>query len=158
MAIVPLADVWIDANFREEQLRRIRVGQPVTVHADLYGSDVAYRGTVAGLAAGSGSAFALLPAQNASGNWIKIVQRVPVRIRLEPGALAAHPLRIGLSTFVQVDVRDSSGPLVARSVRTTAAPAAAEEGADQAIEARIRALLEANGAGGGAVSGGRRGP
>ncbi len=89
--------MWIDANFKEGQLARMRVGQPVTVKADIYGGDVTYHGHVEGLGAGSGSAFALLPPQNASGNWIKIVQRVPVRIALDPKELAAHPLRVGLS-------------------------------------------------------------
>ena len=83
MAVVPLADVWIDANFKEVQLARMRVGQPVTVNADIYGGSVAYHGHIEGMGAGSGTAFALLPPQNASGNWIKIVQRVPVRIALD---------------------------------------------------------------------------
>ena len=95
LAVVPLDDVWIDANFKEVQLKRMRAGQPVTVRADLYGGGVTYHGRVVGIAAGSGSAFALLPAQNASGNWIKIVQRVPVRILLDAGEIKAHPLASG---------------------------------------------------------------
>jgi membrane fusion protein (multidrug efflux system) len=117
MAIVPLGRLWLEANFREVQLRRMRIGQPATVIADLYGGHVTYHGRVAGLGMGTGSAFALLPAQNATGNWIKVVQRVPVRIALDPGELAAHPLRIGLSTVVTVDVRDTSGPQLAPTAR-----------------------------------------
>src|SRR5581483_8286923 len=93
LAVVPLDDVWIDANFKEVQLKRMRAGQPVKVRTDVYGHSVTYHGRVVGLAAGSGSAFALLPAQNASGNWIKIVQRLPVRIALDPKELKDHPLR-----------------------------------------------------------------
>src|SRR5690606_777975 len=106
MAVVPLHQVWVDANFKESQLRRIRIGQPVRVTADLYGDQVAFDGRVAGLGAGTGSTFALLPAQNATGNWIKVVQRIPVRVVLEPAQLAAHPLRVGLSMHASVDVRD----------------------------------------------------
>src|SRR6202012_1833255 len=111
MAVVPLNNVWIDANFKEVQLARMRVGQPVTVKADIYGGSVTYHGHIEGLGAGSGSAFALLPPQNASGNWIKIVQRVPVRIALDPKELADHPLRLGLSVAVKVDIRDTSGAM-----------------------------------------------
>lgn len=114
MAVIPLDQVWIDANFKETQLRQMRIGQPVEITADLYGSDVTYSGTVDSLAAGTGSAFALLPAQNATGNWIKIVQRVPVRIHLNPDQLKDHPLRIGLSTVVDVDLHDQSGPALAQ--------------------------------------------
>lgn len=109
MAVVPLHEVWIDANFKETQLREMRIGQPVTIEADLYGDDVTYQGHVESLGVGTGSAFSLLPAQNASGNWIKIVQRLPVRIRLDDEALEKHPLRIGLSTTVTVDLHDQSG-------------------------------------------------
>ncbi|MBA1202759.1 HlyD family efflux transporter periplasmic adaptor subunit [Pseudomonas capeferrum] len=114
MAVIPLNQVWIDANFKETQLRDMRIGQPVEVTADLYGSDVIYSGTVDSLGAGTGSAFALLPAQNATGNWIKIVQRVPVRIHLDPEQLQRHPLRIGLSTVVEVNLHDQSGPVLAQ--------------------------------------------
>ena len=112
MALVPLQTMWVDANFKESQLKDIRIGQPVTVHADLYGNDVSYRGQVAGLSAGTGSVFSLLPPQNATGNWIKVVQRVPVRITLDARDLAAHPLRLGLSMHVSVDTRSQDGPLV----------------------------------------------
>lgn len=119
MTVIALHDLWVDANFKESQLAHIRIGQPATVEADLYGSDVEFRGRVIGLAAGTGSAFALLPPQNASGNWIKVVQRVPVRIELDPGQLEKTPLRIGLSTHVRVDTHDRSG-----RVLPAAAPAA----------------------------------
>ncbi|MNJ24316.1 Multidrug export protein EmrA [compost metagenome] len=114
MAVIPLDQLWIDANFKETQLRNMRIGQPVDIVADLYGSDVKYSGTIDSLGAGTGSAFALLPAQNATGNWIKIVQRVPVRIHINAEQLAAHPLRIGLSTQVTVDLHDQSGPVLAQ--------------------------------------------
>ncbi|WP_313644305.1 efflux RND transporter periplasmic adaptor subunit [Pseudomonas sp.] len=114
MAVIPLNEVWIDANFKETQLRDMRIGQPVEISADLYGGDVKYSGTVDSLGAGTGSAFALLPAQNATGNWIKIVQRVPVRIHLNADQLKDHPLRIGLSTVVEVDLHDQSGPALAQ--------------------------------------------
>src|SRR5581483_7080459 len=117
LAIVPLDRLRIEANFKEVQLNQMRIGQPVRVVADLYGSRVEYRGTIEGLGMGTGAAFALLPAQNATGNWIKVVQRVPVRITLDPQQLVEHPLRIGLSTRVRVDVRDASGPQLARSAR-----------------------------------------
>ena len=106
LAVVPLQGAWIDANFKEPQLRHIQVGQAVTVSTDLYGGRVEYHGVVASIAAGSGGAFSLLPPQNATGNWIKVVQRVPVRIALDPKELAAHPLRVGLSTDVTVDTHD----------------------------------------------------
>jgi membrane fusion protein (multidrug efflux system) len=112
MAVVPLSNVWVDANFKEGQLEDMRVGQPVEITADIYGGGVTYHGKVEGLGAGSGSAFALLPPQNASGNWIKIVQRVPVRIALDPKDLKDHPLRVGLSVDAEVDVRDTSGSVI----------------------------------------------
>ena len=144
MALVPLDDVWVDANFKEVQLRNMRVGQPVILHADLYGSGVDFHGTVAGLSAGSGSAFALLPAQNASGNWIKIVQRLPVRINLSPRELQAHPLRLGLSISADVDVRDASGPVVSNEVRNVPQPIQASAGDDPELEARIHAIVAQN--------------
>jgi membrane fusion protein (multidrug efflux system) len=112
MAVVPLSGVWIDANVKEPQLRAIRVGQPATVSADLYGSQVEYHGKVAGIAAGTGGAFSLLPPQNATGNWIKVVQRVPVRIALDPAELKEHPLRIGLSTIVKIDTHNRDGSVL----------------------------------------------
>ncbi|HWU84716.1 MAG TPA: HlyD family efflux transporter periplasmic adaptor subunit, partial [Rhodocyclaceae bacterium] len=112
MAVVPLDDVWVDANFKESQLEDLRIGQPVTLTADVYGSGQEYHGHVVGLGAGTGAAFSLLPAQNATGNWIKIVQRLPVRIALDRKELHEHPLRIGLSMNVSVDVHDQSGKAV----------------------------------------------
>ena len=112
LAIVPLDQLWVDANFKESELRNIRVGQPALVEADMYGSKVEFHGKVVGLSAGTGSAFSLLPAQNAGGNWIKVVQRLPVRIALDAAELRAHPLRIGLSTTVKVDISKTDGPVL----------------------------------------------
>jgi membrane fusion protein (multidrug efflux system) len=119
MSIVPLDGVWVDANFKEVQLRRMRIGEPVTMTADVYGSKVKYHGRVIGFSAGTGSAFATLPAQNATGNWIKIVQRLPVRIQFDQKELEAHPLRIGLSMQVDADTRDDSGTQLGAAVNTT---------------------------------------
>ncbi|MGV8917144.1 MAG: HlyD family efflux transporter periplasmic adaptor subunit [Pseudomonas sp.] len=112
MAVIPLNEVWVDANFKETQLGQMRIGQAVDIESDIYGSKVKYSGTVDSVGAGTGSAFALLPAQNATGNWIKIVQRIPVRIHIAPEQLTDHPLRIGLSTVVDVDLHDQSGPML----------------------------------------------
>ena len=120
LSIVPLEHVWVEANFKEVQLRDMRIGQPVRMTADLYGEDIEYHGHVVGFGAGTGSAFALLPAQNATGNWIKIVQRVPVRIDLDAAEIKAHPLRIGLSMSASVEVRDSSGPQLREAVAADA--------------------------------------
>ncbi|CAM2152644.1 membrane fusion protein, multidrug efflux system [Pararobbsia alpina] len=109
MAIVPLNEVWVDANFKEVQLQHVRIGQPVIMTADVYGSHIQYHGHVVGFSAGTGSAFAVLPAQNATGNWIKVVQRLPTRIALDPHELAEHPLRVGLSMEVDVDTKDDRG-------------------------------------------------
>ncbi|MGB6307367.1 MAG: HlyD family efflux transporter periplasmic adaptor subunit, partial [Steroidobacteraceae bacterium] len=144
LAVVPLDDVWVDANFKEGQLARMRTGQPVTVRTDLYGRSVTYRGHVVGIAAGSGNAFALLPSQNASGNWIKIVQRLPVRILLDPAELKAHPLRVGLSTTVRVDLHDTSGPLMTAAVRNVPQPRQASAGDDPGVGTRIAAIIADN--------------
>ncbi|PWU27818.1 EmrA/EmrK family multidrug efflux transporter periplasmic adaptor subunit [Pseudomonas sp. RW407] len=114
MAVIPLEQVWIDANFKETQLQHMRIGQPVEIRSDLYGGTVKYQGSVESLGVGTGSAFSLLPAQNATGNWIKIVQRVPVRIRVDARQLEEHPLRIGLSMDVNVDLHDQSGPALSQ--------------------------------------------
>ncbi len=108
MTVVPVQQIYVDANFKEVQLGKVRIGQQVQLHSDLYGSDVVYSGTVAGLSGGSGAAFAAIPAQNATGNWIKVVQRLPVRIQLNAEELAAHPLRVGLSMQVTIDTRTGS--------------------------------------------------
>ncbi len=146
MAIVPLDQLWVDANFKESQLRNVRIGQRVTLTTDLYGSKVPYHGRVLGLAAGTGSAFALLPAQNATGNWIKVVQRLPVRIGLDSKEIAEHPLRIGLSVIASVDLHEETGrPVTAARV----APQAALTGAplasiEAAVKAKIAAIIAAN--------------
>ena len=145
MAVVPLSHVWIDANFKEVQLARMRVGQPVTVKADIYGGGVTYHGHIEGLGAGSGSAFALLPPQNASGNWIKIVQRVPVRIALDPQDIAKHPLRVGLSVTVDADVRDQSGPLVTSRVGAGITRANTGEDSGPMADEMIARILRENG-------------
>jgi membrane fusion protein (multidrug efflux system) len=119
MAVVPLHGVWVDANFKETQLTHMRIGQPVTIESDVYGSAVAYKGKVQSLGVGTGSAFSLLPAQNATGNWIKIVQRVPVRVVFDdPAQLQKHPLRLGMSVTVDVNLHDQSGPTLAQQSPT----------------------------------------
>ncbi|WP_206952604.1 HlyD family secretion protein [Trinickia acidisoli] len=118
MAIVPLESVWVDANFKEVQLKHMRIGQPVELTADIYGSSVVYHGKVVGFSAGTGSAFSLLPAQNATGNWIKVVQRLPVRVALDPAELRTHPLRIGLSMQVDVDIKNDTGSQLSTAQNT----------------------------------------
>lgn len=113
MIVAPLQQAYVDANFKEGQLRRVQIGQPVELHSDLYGERVTYHGRVEGLGGGTGSAFAVIPAQNATGNWIRVVQRVPVRISLDPRELAEHPLRVGLSMEARIDVREPSATDVA---------------------------------------------
>jgi membrane fusion protein, multidrug efflux system len=145
MAIVPLDQVWVDANFKEPQLAAMRVGQPAALKADLYGNKVVYHGTVAGFGAGTGAAFALLPAQNATGNWIKIVQRVPVRIALDPGELALHPLQIGLSMQVDVDTRRTDGGSLPLFSRTPPAYTTdVYDSVDTASAQRVKAIIAAN--------------
>ncbi len=146
MSVVPLTHVWVDANFKEVQLAKMRIGQPVAITADLYGGGVTYHGHIAGLGAGSGNAFALLPPQNASGNWIKIVQRVPVRIALDPDELQSHPLRVGLSVSADVDVHDQSGPLVATTSATTVMRGNTGDDTKAATDALIAKILSENGA------------
>jgi membrane fusion protein (multidrug efflux system) len=146
LTIVPLHDLWVDANFKESQLTHIRIGQTAHVHADVYGGDVTYDGRVEGLAAGTGGAFALLPAQNASGNWIKVVQRVPVRIALDTKQLEKNPLRVGLSTEVTVDTHDRGGAVLAqqpasKAVAQTSVYSADFAAADKAADAIVKANL-----------------
>jgi membrane fusion protein (multidrug efflux system) len=114
MTVIPLNSLWVDANFKEVQLRHLRIGQPAEVRSDLYGGSFIYHGHVKGMSAGTGAAFALLPAQNASGNWIKVVQRVPVRIQIDDADLAKSPLRVGLSATVTVDTTTQTGPVLAQ--------------------------------------------
>lgn len=148
MAVVPLDKAWVEANFKENQLREMRIGQPVKLTADLYGGKVEYEGRVAGLGAGTGAAFALLPAQNATGNWIKVVQRVPVRIELDARQLAQHPLRVGLSMEAVVDTTSTEGTPVAAAQaapreNTTAVFDSQRGTADQRVEQIVRANLAA---------------
>jgi membrane fusion protein (multidrug efflux system) len=143
MAVVPLDRLWVDANFRETQLKDIRIGQPATITADMYGGKIVYHGKVIGLGAGSGNAFALLPPQNASGNWIKIVQRVPVRIGLNANELRQNPLRVGLSATVTVDTADQRGPRIGTTA-TQAYRTPATDANDPAVEARIAQIIAAN--------------
>ena len=119
MAVVNTDQMWLDANFKETQLTHMRIGQPVEIHFDLYGKDKTFNGKVVGIEMGTGSAFSLLPTQNATGNWIKVVQRVPVRIQLDPQQLAENPLRIGLSATVKVNVSDSQGETLRNQAPTT---------------------------------------
>ena len=143
MAVVPLDGAWIDANFRETQLADLRVGQPVTIKSDMYGGDVVFHGKVLGLSAGSGSAFAILPAQNASGNWIKVTQRLPVRIALDPNELRKDPLQIGLSVKVTVDTADHSGTPVARAA-SASLPRRGNGTIDPQIDATIARIIAEN--------------
>ena len=148
MSLIALDRVWIEANFKESQLQRLRIGQPVNLQADVYGKKVEYHGSIEGLGVGTGAAFALLPAQNATGNWIKVVQRVPVRITLDPKELVAHPLRVGLSMEAQVDISKTDGRMLADG---SAAPASAQTAVyasdDSAADAQVRRVIAANGGG-----------
>jgi len=145
MAIVPLERMRVEANFKEVQLRHMRIGQPASVSADRYGGKVEYHGTVQGIGLGTGAAFALLPAQNATGNWIKVVQRVPVRIALTPDELRAHPLRVGLSTRVSVAIGNDSGPALAQSVPSEPVLTTDAYDLDNAeIKARIAEIIREN--------------
>ncbi|MGZ9713483.1 HlyD family secretion protein [Glaciimonas sp. GNP009] len=149
LSIVPLNALWVDANFKEVQIANMRIGQPVTLVSDLYGSKIEYHGTVLGLAAGTGSAFALLPAQNASGNWIKIVQRIPVRITLDPKDLESHPLRIGVSMDVKVDIAKTEGTSLTAGSAARTVPAYKTEVFDksgQEADAIISDIIAANNA------------
>jgi len=146
MSLIPLDQVWVEANFKEVQLRKMRIGQPVTLHADVYGDKIDYQGRVVGLGAGTGAAFALLPAQNATGNWIKVVQRVPVRVELDAKQIAQHPLRVGLSMEATVDIAEQSGPPLtagstARASSTTKAFDTQQAVADRMVHDIIAANL-----------------
>ncbi len=148
MAIVPLDQVWVDANFKEPQLSAMRVGQPVKLVADIYGGKIVYHGKVIGFGAGTGSAFALLPAQNATGNWIKVVQRVPVRVALDPQELAAHPLQVGLSMDAEVDTKNRDGERLPQVAQT--APAYSTDvfhSVDAAADEHVKAIIAGNGGG-----------
>ncbi|KVF14854.1 HlyD family secretion protein [Burkholderia cepacia] len=144
MSIVQLNQLWIEANFKEGQIRHMRVGQPVEVVSDLYGSRVTYRGRVQGFSAGTGSAFSMLPSQNAAGNWIKVVQRVPVVIALEPRDLAAHPLRVGLSMRATVDTHDRNGHALDSEPPTPAVSTRVHDGVASDAEAAAAAIIREN--------------
>lgn len=145
MAVVPASGLWVDANFKETQLAHMRIGQSATVISDLYGDEVTYTGKVVGLDMGTGSAFSLLPAQNATGNWIKVVQRLPVRIELDANQLSQHPLRIGLSTLVTVDTSNSDGQVLASQARTTPAyESNAREIGLEPVNTLINDIVQAN--------------
>ncbi|MFM0044237.1 EmrA/EmrK family multidrug efflux transporter periplasmic adaptor subunit [Paraburkholderia sediminicola] len=143
MAIVPLGGVWVDANFKEVQLKHMRIGQPVELTADVYGSSVVFHGKVVGFSAGTGSAFSLLPAQNATGNWIKVVQRLPVRIALDPQELEKHPLRIGLSMQADVTIKDDNGGQLGNAPNTVYQTNVFEKYGDQA-DAEIARIISEN--------------
>lgn len=143
MAIVPLGGVWVDANFKEVQLKHMRIGQPVELTADVYGSSVVYHGKVVGFSAGTGSAFSLLPAQNATGNWIKVVQRLPVRIALDPKELEQHPLRIGLSMQADVTIKDDNGGQLGQAPNTVYQTNVFDKYGDQA-DAEIARIISEN--------------
>jgi membrane fusion protein, multidrug efflux system len=143
MAVVPLNGVWVDANFKEGQLRHMRIGQPVELTADVYGSSVVYHGKVVGFSAGTGAAFSLLPAQNATGNWIKVVQRLPVRIELDPRELDKHPLRIGLSMLADVDIKDESGGQLGNAQNTVYQTRVFDKYGDEA-DAEIARIIAQN--------------
>jgi membrane fusion protein (multidrug efflux system) len=152
MSVIALDDVWVEANFKEGQLRNLRIGQPVELTADVYGAKVTYHGRIEGLGAGTGSVFALLPAQNATGNWIKIVQRVPVRIRLDARELIDHPLRVGLSMQAKVDVSNTDGRMLAEAPDgPTVARTRVFEQDTAAADADVRRIIIANG---GRINGG----
>jgi len=145
MSIIPLDQVWVEANFKEVQLRKMRVGQPVTLHADVYGDKIDYQGRVVGLGAGTGAAFALLPAQNATGNWIKVVQRVPVRVELDAKQVAQHPLRVGLSMEASVDVAEQNGaPLTAPAAARAASATRAFDTEQAAADRMVQDIVAAN--------------
>ncbi|WP_176113933.1 efflux RND transporter periplasmic adaptor subunit [Burkholderia cepacia] len=144
MSIVQLNRLWIEANFKEGQIRHMRIGQPVEVVSDLYGSRVTYRGRVQGFSAGTGSAFSMLPSQNAAGNWIKVVQRVPVVIALEPSDLAAHPLRVGLSMRATVDTHDRNGHALDSEPPTPAVSTRVHDGVASDAEAAAAAIIREN--------------
>jgi membrane fusion protein (multidrug efflux system) len=143
MSVIALNQVWVEANFKEVQLRHIRIGQPVSLVADQYGKKVSYSGTVSGLGVGTGAAFALLPAQNATGNWIKVVQRVPVRIALDAKQLLTYPLRVGLSMNVEVDISNTSGQTLADTPRAGMLTPAANNTND-AAEQMVQRIIAAN--------------
>ena len=145
MSVIALNAVWVEANFKESQLKNLRLGQPVELFADVYGNKVIYHGSIEGMGAGTGAAFALLPAQNATGNWIKVVQRVPVRIRLDKAEVAAHPLRVGLSMDAKVDITKLDGPVLASANASATTQQTAVFATDSgAADAAVQRIVAAN--------------
>ena len=145
LSVIALHQVWIEANFKESQLSSLRLGQPVELVADVYGKKVSYKGQIDGLGAGTGAAFALLPAQNATGNWIMVVQRIPVRITLDAKELVAHPLRVGLSMEARVDVSQTDGLMLADASRLSAqAQTKVFEQGNTAADEQVRKIIAAN--------------
>ncbi|CEG57311.1 HlyD family secretion protein [Legionella fallonii] len=144
MVIIPLEEVWVDANFKEKQLRNMRIGQPVTLTADIYGTSVEYHGKIMGFSGGTGSALSLLPAQNATGNWIKVVQRLPVRIQLDPKELEQHPLRIGLSMDVTVNTHERSGKFISEAINPPNYKTVIYENLEKESNAEIAEIIKEN--------------
>jgi membrane fusion protein (multidrug efflux system) len=148
LSLIAMDQLWVEANFKESQLRNLHLGQPVELTADVYGKKAVFHGKVTGLGAGTGAAFALLPAQNATGNWIKVVQRVPVRITLDPKELAAHPLRVGLSMDARVDVSAEDGPPPAdpapAAANTTSTQTKVFDSDGALADAAVRRIVAAN--------------
>jgi membrane fusion protein (multidrug efflux system) len=144
LSVIALDQLWVEANFKEGQLRSLRLNQPVELTADVYGRKTVFHGKVQGLGAGTGAAFALLPAQNATGNWIKVVQRVPVRIALDPKELAEHPLRVGLSMEAKVDVSREDGQLLADPAQVAASKTQVFDSDNTAADAAVKRIVAAN--------------
>ncbi|HEX8989869.1 MAG TPA: HlyD family efflux transporter periplasmic adaptor subunit [Rhodocyclaceae bacterium] len=143
MTVVPLDQLWVEANFKEDQLEGLRVGQPVELRSDLYGRDAVFHGRILGIGPGTGSVFSLLPPQNASGNWIKIVQRLPVRVSLDPAELRQHPLRIGLSLRADADIHDQGGAPLGRQAAVGRYEAPVPN-ADKEVDSLARRIIDAN--------------
>jgi membrane fusion protein (multidrug efflux system) len=144
MALVPLDQLWVEANFKEDQLQRMRLGQPVELGSDLYGGNVTYHGKLVGIDPGTGATFSLLPPQNASGNWIKIVQRLPVRIALDAKEIADHPLLVGLSMKATADTRDQNGPALATGSAGNHFETPVFDDADKDAAAHVRQIIATN--------------
>jgi membrane fusion protein, multidrug efflux system len=144
MAVVPLDQLWVEANFKEDQLKRLRIGQPVELVSDLYGTDAVFHGKLTGIDPGTGAAFSLLPPQNASGNWIKIVQRLPVRVTLDPKELAAHPLLVGLSLKADADTHDQNGSALAAGANAARYETTVFDGAEKEADVLVAKIIAAN--------------
>jgi len=141
MSVIALQQLWAEANLKEEQIRHVRVGQPVTVITEMYGSSVKYRGKVLGMSPGTGSAFSMLPAQNASGNWIKVVQRIPIVIALNADDLKIHPLRLGLSLHVSIDTHDRGGSMINMDTTHTLLPLRTQQRINEDANALVEKII-----------------